>query len=318
MQRLLTRLAFLFLVVPSLAIGQAASPGEKPLETTICELSGHPNRFDGELIQVRGYVTRGFEDFTLHDSPLPFASSCKARIWLELGGDGKGPRNYMVVDTARLYNAPAEWQKQGQIDSVRLVKDQTFSEMMEKLRAFRSVQPGGTGCRGLRLCALYQVQATITGRFFQAHIAGRNNGQYFEGYGHMGCCHMLVIQQVTGLNAERTAVPEENQAFVCSTQTWKLTDEDAAELQKFEKIDACSPAWLCRWRQYFTKVAAHWNDRIEVEKGVIPIGFSCWISPDLTLEYSVVESAGREKKSKKREAVAVERKECKPVPAQPE
>jgi hypothetical protein len=312
MQRLLTRLAFLFLVLPSLAIGQAASPSEEPLETTVCGLSDHPSRFDGELIQVRGYVTRGFEDFTLHDSPSPFASSCKARIWLEPGGDGKGPRNYMVVDTERLYNAPAEWQEQGRIDSVRLVKDQTYSEMMEKLKAFRSVQPDGNGCTGLWLCALYRVQVTITGRFFRAHNPGWDNGQYFTGgYGHLGCCHMLVIQQVTGLNAERTAVPDDTQAFTCSKESWLPTAEERAAL---DKIKECSAQWDCKWIKYLEAIAAHWGDHVDIASGPIPLGFTAWTSADLTLSYTVLTEHMEKKKGKQLllPGFSIERVQCRP------
>jgi hypothetical protein len=289
----------------------AAAQNEQPIPTTTCELSSKPEQFDGKMIRVRGHVTRGFEDFTIHDRPGHSPEDCAGGIWLGYGGDGKGPRKYAVVDPWRPDYAQAQWKYQEMVDSVRFVRDEQSQEMSDKLRATRHYAPDGTPC-GLFSCRLYRVSATITGRFY-----ARGHGPS-QGYGHMGCCHLLIIQQITEVQAERTAVPDESQEFVCSTQTWKLTPEEAEALAKFESTDACSPGWVCRWRQYFTKAAEHWNDHIEVEKGIIPFGFALWISPDLTLEYAVEESASREKKSKKMEAVAVERKECKPVPAQPE
>ena len=311
MQRAVRRVVILFLLVPSFAAAQAASQSEDPIETAVCELSDHPSQFDGELIQVRGYVTRGFEDFTFHDSPSPFASFCKARIWLEAGGDGKGPRNYMVVDTARLYNPVAEWQMQSRIDSVRLIKDQTYSETMEKLAAFRSAQPDGGGCTGLWLCALYRVQVTITGRFFRAHNQGWHNGQYFSGgYGHLGCCHMLVIQQVTGLNAERTAVPDETQAFACSKEKWIPTEEERAALDKAKE---CSSRWDCKWINYLEAIAAHWGDHVDIPSGPIPLGFTSWTSADLTLSDTVLTEDNKKRKELPAPAFHIERMQCRPA-----
>ena len=305
----LKRLADWFVLIMLAVVAcPAAAQNEQPIPITICELSKDPQRFEGKLIRVRGYVTAGLEDFTIHERPSHSLSDCAGGIWLTYGGDGTGPRQFAVVDPRRPRYAQAERKHQEMIDSVLFVRNEQVEEMGKKLHTRRHA-PDGTPCPFW--CNLYNVSATITGRFYAKKLSA-------QGYGHMGCCDLLIIQQITEVQAERTAVPDEKQTFVCSTQTWKLTPEEAAALEKFESTDACSPGWACRWRQYFTKVAGHWNDRIEVEKGVIPFGFALWISPDLTLEYAVVESASREKKSKKMEAVAVERKECKPVTAQPE
>jgi len=304
---LLKRLANWFVLIMLAAVAcPAGAQNEQPIPTTTCELSSKPEQFDGKLIRVRGYVTSGDEDFTIHDRPGRSRDDCAQGIWLSYGGDGKGPSKYAVIDPLRPGDTPAQWREHARRDSVRFIRDEQFHEMSDKLLARRRHTLDGGPCLTPGLCRLYNVSATITGKFYAKDLNS-------EGHDHF-----LIIQQITEVQAERTAVPDEKQTFVCSTQTWKLTPEEAAALEKFESTDACSPGWACRWRQYFTKVAGHWNDRIEVEKGVIPFGFALWISPDLTLEYAVVESASREKKSKKMEAVAVERKECKPVTAQPE
>jgi hypothetical protein len=284
----------------------AAAQNEQPIPTTTCELSSKPEQFDGKMIRVRGYITSGDEDFTIHNRPGRSPDDCAHGIWLSCGGDGKGPSKYAVIDPLRPGDTQAQWREHARRDSVRFVRDQQTQEMSDKLQARRRYRLDGSPCLTSGLCRLYNVSATITGRFYAKDVHSEAHD------------HFLIIQQITEVQAERTTVPEESQEFVCSTQTWKLTPEEAEALAKFESTDACSPGWVCRWRQYFTKVAEHWNDHIEVEKGVIPFGFALWISPDLTLEYAVEESASREKKSKKMEAAAVERKECKPVPAQPE
>jgi hypothetical protein len=304
---LLKRLADWFVLIMLAVVAcPAAAQNEQPIPTTTCELSSKPEQFDGKLIRVRGYVTSGDEDFTIHDRPGRSRDDCAHGIWLSYGGDGKGPSKYAVIDPLRPGDTQAQWRERARRDSVHFVRDEQSQEMSDKLLARRRHTLDGGLCLTSGLCQLYNVSATITGRFYAKDLYSQTHD------------HFLIIQQITEVQAERTAVPDEKQTFVCSTQTWKPTPEEAAALEKFESTDACSPGWACRWRQYFTKVAGRWNDRIEVEKGVIPFGFALWISPDLTLEYAVVESASREKKSKKMEAVAVERRECKPVPAQPE
>jgi hypothetical protein len=38
-----------------------------------------------------------------------------------------------------------------------------------------------------------------------------------EGYGHLSCCSLFIIQQITDVSADRTAVPAG--AFLCENQT---------------------------------------------------------------------------------------------------
>ena len=50
-------------------------------------------------------------------------------------------------------------------------------------------------------CALYRVTATLTGMFWAAPGGDRR-----PGYGHLGCCHLLAIEEVADVYAERTKV----------------------------------------------------------------------------------------------------------------
>ena len=296
------------------AIAQAPAPA---LPVTACELGRNPLQFEGKLVQVRGIVERGFEHFTVRDSGVHFEpSNCGAAIWLEPGGDGQGPRPYAVIHRGWLDSqAHDDWMAQARVDSVKLVKDRQYREMEDRLSAYRWREPDGTLCAGLKLCSLYKVTATITGRFFPAHETIRADSvRYMQGYGHMGCCHLLVIQQVSELVAERTPVPEGGE-YSCSTQSWRPTQDEAAQLAEAQP---CSD-WACKERQYFNKVAAHWSDRVDATNGSGDLIFLNWISSDLTLRYSGVrEESGKKKHDatgRPASTLRIDRTECKLFPS---
>ena len=291
----------------------AAPAPETPLHVTTCELQRHPGQFEGKLVELRGIVTRGFEDFTVRDPDTPpFSEPCGTPVWLERGGDGKGPRAYMVVHPAWPIDDVREWAQQARIDSVRFIHDEQYREMDDRLRAFRHREPDGSSCMGLQICSLYRVTATITGRFFAGHQEKLSDGHlFFHGYGHMGCCHLLIMQQVSNVVAERTAVPEDGE-FSCSTQSWTPTAEELAELQKTQ---SCSD-WLCRRLQYYSRVAAHWGDAIDFQKGWEIVAFEGWTSADLLLRYTVIQEPTKKKhahSSTPPGSVRFDRIVCKPI-----
>jgi len=205
------------------------------------------------------------------------------------------------------------WAHQARVDSVKLIKDQQYRDMDNRLSAFSSREPDGSACTGLWLCSLYTVTSTIIGRFYAAHEEKLADGRpYFRGYGHMGCCHLLIIQQVTELVAERTPVPEGGE-YSCSTQSWEPTAEEASQLAAAQP---CSD-WECKELQYFTRVAAHWGDQVDIAKGWGELSFHGWISPDLMLRYSTLHDEPRKKKHAGSPnpggPIRIDRTECKPV-----
>ena len=67
----------------------------EPLNVSVCELKKDPGFYNHKLIEVTGFVSQGFENFTLFD---PTCSDWPD-TWLEYGGTrprGKRER-YMVV-----------------------------------------------------------------------------------------------------------------------------------------------------------------------------------------------------------------------------
>ena len=63
------------------------------IKTNVCEITSSPERFDRELISLTAYISRGFEDSTLHDPACPEEALVNARltlatephIWAEFG-----------------------------------------------------------------------------------------------------------------------------------------------------------------------------------------------------------------------------------------
>lgn len=66
--------------------------------------------------------------------------------------------------------------------------------------------------------AYYDVAATFTGKFFAGDAPGHLR---LTGYGHMGCCHLFIIEQIFDVAAQRAPVPPDDQLFSCTTTEWQ-------------------------------------------------------------------------------------------------
>jgi hypothetical protein len=170
------------LCVPRWAYAQ-----EAPVELSECDLARNPKAFDQKMIRVRGTLNVYFEDFSLG------IRNCDSKqgIWLAFAGDVPGIVASTVNDTFR---------KPGSIIKVNGVsyaikKDDNFRELYALIAARHGDKPD------------YKVSATLTGMF----LAGQENRTVkgtvdFVGYGHLGCCSLLVITEVS----EVESVPPAN------------------------------------------------------------------------------------------------------------
>src|SRR5579872_4021312 len=70
--------------------------GEDVLSATVCQIKKSPAAYNHKLVEVTGFVSHDFEDFTLFD---PTCNSWPA-IWLEYGGKAKSDTMYCCGDTA--------------------------------------------------------------------------------------------------------------------------------------------------------------------------------------------------------------------------
>src|SRR5215831_12283714 len=69
---------------------------EEPVGVTICQLKNNPPAFNHKLVEVSGFVSHAFEDFSLFDP------TCRSwpGIWLEYGGESKSGKMYCRGVTA--------------------------------------------------------------------------------------------------------------------------------------------------------------------------------------------------------------------------
>lgn len=170
-----------FSSLPVLAAAQQAPP----VEVSVCELAKSPQLFDGKSVRVRSELNVSFEDFTLAHPDC----SKDQWIWLAFGGDVPG-----IVDSTANDNI-----RQPGVDlrikgvAYQIKKDESFRRLYALITARQGDKPE------------YQATATLTGVFLAGHEGKLANGSTnFSGYGHLGCCSLLVITEVS--NAE--SVPE--------------------------------------------------------------------------------------------------------------
>ncbi len=156
-------------------VRESPPTGEK---VSMCALQADPAAYDHTLIDVRGVVSHGFEDFTLSDP------RCKPRsgIWLEYGGLVNSDTIYccgVKADTPRIAALVVEG------IATRLIEDALFRRFDARVRTQGDVR----------------FRAHLIGRFFAGIKQQTPKGEFWGGYGHFGCCSLLVIQQVLTVEA---------------------------------------------------------------------------------------------------------------------
>ena len=275
-------------LLPSVCSPQAETADGKstPRQASLCDLTHNPATYDGQWINVRGRVSMQFEDFSLFDPDCN--SSNLAGVWLTFGGDQDEITTYCCVNPTRKKGLDVEVGGH----RVPLVRNEALREFQRVLQTERLRRPDGHQCEGDECYFCRPVTATITGLF----LARQDNGEgTLRGYGHLGCCHLLVIRQVSDVSAERTQVPAGGQ-FKCSSETWTVGPPTATDLKNLlacitSKDEACNHD-----RQTaFTRIAAHWNDPIDATAGhedhsgdANGDSTGSWISADLLTSYLTV------------------------------
>jgi hypothetical protein len=154
-------------------VRESPPTGEK---VSVCPLQADPAAYNHKVIEVRGVVSHGFEDFTLSDP------GCERRsgIWLEYGGRVNSETVYCcgVKSGARDAALVVEG------IATRLIDDALFRRFDARVRTRGDVS----------------FRAHLIGRFFAGLKQRTPKGDFWGGYGHLGCCSLLVIQQVLGVD----------------------------------------------------------------------------------------------------------------------
>jgi len=169
-----------------LVAARAIPAQETPVEVSACELAKNPGSFDKKMIRVRAGLSVHFEDFSLRTPDCAGQNG----VWLAFGGDVPGIVTSMANDNVR---------KPGTDITVEGVpygikKDENFRRLYALIAAGGEEHPK------------YRVTATLTGRFF-AGLEQKlpDNKTYYGGYGHLGCCSLFVIMEVSGVESNPPA-----------------------------------------------------------------------------------------------------------------
>lgn len=217
----------LLLIVPFVSAAAQAS-STPAIEATYCELASDPAKFNHKVIRIQGLVSHGFEDFQLVDPEcLRFGFS----IWLTYGGK-------LQSNTA--YCCPGESSQPERTDQLEIEGIPLSISRDAHLETFSSL---------LRNSQDTTVSATLIGHFFSGkrfdvadsptpNLPGGltlTRPTLWRGYGHMGCCSLLVIEKIDSIEAHRrndldysadggwsdnTGLKCEGNAFYWSTVGW--------------------------------------------------------------------------------------------------
>lgn len=120
-------------------------------------------------------MTHGFEDFQVTEPDCP---TQHFSVWLMYGGK---------AESNTVYCCPGEAGRETRSDfltvegvQIPLVNDPTFQQFIELLKK----EPDTS------------VRSTVVGRFFSGTKETFDTETFWRGFGHMGCCSLLVIQRV--------------------------------------------------------------------------------------------------------------------------
>jgi hypothetical protein len=208
-------------------LGTALAAQERPFDTSVCGLLLHPEKYNEGLVSVEGLVTVGSDEFLLHDAGCGDANG---RVWLQFGGGVPSPGAGSVSRGMSGKPRTVEGLE------LPLTKDRDFDAMQKLLK---EVQKSGH---------TKMLRATLVGKYFSGKPTNTVNGGVLRsGYGRMGCCSLLVIQEVAkvegGLEepvdfSPLSGVSPRNLAKGCSIlelQVPPLEDEDQLERKSLEE-----------------------------------------------------------------------------------
>lgn len=172
------------LLLSLLGLGGMAFSQEQPQSATVCQLKNDPPAYNHKLVEVTAFVSRDFEDFTMFDAACPSWPA----VWLEYGAKLKSGTMYCCGETADRHR-PEELNVEG--IPVPLTENEQFREF-DKL-IYPPFRPGQHGSI---------VHATLIGRFFSGRQIKYPKATLWGGYGHMGCCSLLTIEQVKSVTPQ--------------------------------------------------------------------------------------------------------------------
>ena len=162
------------------ADGRAEMARESPPageKVSLCALQSDPAKYNHKMIDVRALVSHGFERFTLSDPRCERGLG----VWLEYGGRVNSETIYCCGVKSGPRAAPLTVEG----ITTRLIDDALFRRFDARVRSQGDVS----------------FRSHLIGRFFAGLKQRTPKGDFFGGYGHLGCCSLLVIEQVLAVDA---------------------------------------------------------------------------------------------------------------------
>ena len=209
------------------------SAAEEPLKVTACQLKKNPPAYNHKVVEVTGFATHASHDFTFYDPNCPSFPA----IWLEYGGN----INSGTVNCCKTINDRHRSQELV-IDNVTvpLTVNQQFEDFDKAIQP--PLRPGQSGA---------VEHATLKGTFFAGQqMQDPDNGHYWGGYGYMGCCSMLAIQEVKDPDTHWRAdldYGESNEKLdfspSCTLRMLLPEEQDAALMQAQHDAESGSRDW---------------------------------------------------------------------------
>jgi hypothetical protein len=150
---------------------------QEPKDVTLCQLSQNPSAYNHALVKDSGTASQGFENFTFADSTCKPPTTDHFWPWMTYGG---------TMQSGTAYCCPGEGEKKERKQpievecvSVSLVNDGRLKRFM----ALLTQKP-------------HTARATLIGVFLAGEPQATNGRPTLPGYGHLGCCSLLVIRHV--------------------------------------------------------------------------------------------------------------------------
>ena len=164
----------------------------EPIRLTPCQLLSDPARYNHALVEISGYVSQGFENFSMEVKDCPSQKGFGLGIWLKYGGTRRSGTKYCCED-----DSGPDRSSTLVVEGVRcdLIQDAALGRFGANLAGF----PTGA------------ANATIVGRFFAGQYMRLNQAHYWGGFGHMGGFTMIVIERV--LSSKTAALRPEPKSY---------------------------------------------------------------------------------------------------------
>jgi hypothetical protein len=189
-------------VLPAMVFGQTKSSA--PIQTTLCAIVKEPQRFNGQLIELRAEYVSKFEWIGLKDETCSASIPIGAFHVLDDLKPVDGEYAFITTGDELTHPDKLKWKRIEQPRRVRLVKDQKYQQLRKYADAkFR--WPDGGECID---CPLYRITATVTGRFeyFQTQTVAVRANSSAKPYSYAGSnpstpLFRFVLQSVSDISA---------------------------------------------------------------------------------------------------------------------